>query len=937
MTPSLPIGRWATAIAMGILLLAGRAGAQNLQDVVESRRDCATCHLEWATDFEKPGAVLLMDKPAISMASRESTCLGCHDSSVMDSRLKVWQEQSHKTGVKPPANMHIPAVLPLEDGKLACRTCHTAHNVPGTDAMSNTFFMRIENNQSQLCRACHDDKDQGPTHGSHPVGKMSFALPQKLVDAGAKQGPAGNELICQSCHAPHGSKAERLLVISASDSSLCISCHAKMRPAQWATDNHQGHPLNPPVDTVQKHVILSLGTHLGKENTLVCLSCHKMHDSPTQARLLADTNRDSTLCLRCHPDRQTVVNSKHDLRKSKPTTRNSEGQTPAESGPCGTCHTPHQYARDPLPAPGDPNGECMDCHANGRIAESAGAAHFDHPQNVPKNQLPANVALAVQTDQTHAGRVNITCITCHNPHDAGLKKFLRKDPDPLCGTCHGDKMASLAGQHDFTASPAAKNGQGKTAQETGKCGFCHSVHEGRGGVMWIATADAPQKAADMCLSCHRESGLAAKHPAPQFSHPTGARGPATRPASVPLPLFDAQGHRVDSNGLVQCASCHNPHADGTKSALLLRVTGNTSDLCLTCHVEKVSLQGSIHDSRDNAKWPGGKGAAGNDLCMACHRAHNNDAKQGLWAAAPVPDVPPADGVCLGCHKDRGWAGDDPQPGQIMHPEKLPRENHDAAGNPLAVPTVATSPMPLVAAVAGEERTLIGCKTCHDPHASRQTPSLLRVADARQPQSVCMTCHQETAGLADSMHTADLLKDVHPGDDAKAEKPLCGPCHAVHATDTSHKEKLWAMKLNESAVSGNEQRCLGCHDGTTAKHPNIPEHPPVAFNLIPKPATRPAAGRYLPTDRSFACNVCHYPHGMEPQDEPLPAAVTAPDQAGKISFRAATKPMLRPNIDSELCATCHGDDATRVLLYYHRPEQRQAARPLVNPAILNQTP
>ena len=52
------------------IAIAVQAGAQTLQNLAESRRDCAVCHLEWSVDFDNPRAVLLMDKPNISMAPR---------------------------------------------------------------------------------------------------------------------------------------------------------------------------------------------------------------------------------------------------------------------------------------------------------------------------------------------------------------------------------------------------------------------------------------------------------------------------------------------------------------------------------------------------------------------------------------------------------------------------------------------------------------------------------------------------------------------------------------------------------------------------------------------------------------------------------------------------------------------------------------------------
>ena len=86
----------------------------------------------------------------------------------------------------------------------------------------------------------------------------------------------------------------------------------------------------------------------------------------------------------------------------------------------------------------------------------------------------------------------------------------------------------------------------------------------------------------------------------------------------------------------------------------------------------------------------------------------------------------------------------------------------------------------------------------------------------------------------------------------------------------------------------------------------------------KPATTQPA--YLPTDQSIPCNVCHYPHG------PMPGAV--PDMPAK--DRGPYKVMLRPGIAQNLCSTCHGPDAGRVLLYYHHAQQRHDVQALEQP-------
>ena len=484
------------------------AHAQGLQDVVESRRDCATCHLEWSADFSNPGTVLLMDRPTISMASQESVCLGCHDGAVVDSRKKVWQEQSHRTGVTPPPTMHVPPTLPLEDGKLACRTCHTAHNRPSGENLSNIFFLRLDNERSQLCMSCHTEKSVGPKMGSHPLGKMPIAVPAALIAAGARSGPPGSELICESCHTPHGSKVEKLLVVTAGNSALCTSCHDKMRPGYFEPDSLYGHPFNRPLDNAgQRQAIVDMGTQFGPNGTLVCLSCHRMHDGKTVGNLLADTMADGKLCLRCHADRATVAGTKHDMRKMAPTIRNVLNQTALEAGPCGACHEPHQPARTPLVSPGDPKGLCSSCHAEGRLAAKAGPAHDHHPESVNRSDLPANLTLSVMADRRDPARADVTCKTCHDPHDPSRPNFLRDSPDALCGRCHTDQIAHLIGQHDFSKRLDARNGLGKTAAQTGKCGFCHNVHKATGLDLWVATSDAPKTPAELCIDCHRPEQL----------------------------------------------------------------------------------------------------------------------------------------------------------------------------------------------------------------------------------------------------------------------------------------------------------------------------------------------------------------------------------------------------------------------------------------------
>jgi hypothetical protein len=41
-------------------------------------------------------------------------------------------------------------------------------------------------------------------------------------------------------------------------------------------------------------------------------------------------------------------------------------------------------------------------------------------------------------------------------------------------------------------------------------------------------------------------------------------------------------------------------------------------------------------------------------------------------------------------------------------------------------------------------------------------------------------------------------------------------------------------------------------------------------------------------------------------------------------------MIRLSVAHDQCATCHGNDADRVFLYYHHPDQRKDVKALQDP-------
>ncbi|MFI5378379.1 MAG: cytochrome c3 family protein [Tepidisphaerales bacterium] len=886
----------------------GTARAQLGDTPVDTGQNCSVCHLEWADSFKQPGGILLIDTPNKAVVADAETCLGCHDGSVADSRRTVWLQHGHRVGIVPAKGMVVPRELPLDNGKLACRTCHTAHVAGFKEPPKDAIFLRMRNNQDQLCKTCHADKTKGPEAGSHSLAEMKSAFPPVLAAAGAHAGPRQNQVLCQSCHIAHGGRDDKLLLMATSASELCITCHPTYRPAMWDTDPAHNHPQNPPIkDASQLKAIKDMGTLLGADNRLVCLSCHKMHDGHSGKAIVADTLVDSGMCIRCHEDHKPMLGSGHDLRKSAPGDLNVRSETAAQSGPCAACHTFHSYTRKPTPEARDPQGLCTTCHADGQVAAKHAGKLF-HPIDLSSDRIPGGNTLTLAISTKDPARKTLACMACHDPHDTKRPHFLRVSSDQICVTCHADLAQSLSKPHDFTGKNDLKNALGASPAESGRCGFCHSMHQARGPMM-LALANLPFKTMDdACLQCHQPQGMAHKKSLGKFNHPSG---PEIRlkesVASLGVPLFNAKFEK-DPAGAVACSSCHNVHIGEKQSKWLLRSTSPTQ-LCVECHSPEGKMAGGAHDPKTCKKPFPAAAAKSNDLCLACHRAHGNELQKQLWTMATAAGQVGSDGACVACHANQAWstAARADRNGPMLHPQPIRATSSIAKlqhGLPLAKPSSADAVGSLV------------CKTCHDPHAAPRSASLLRLAADRTATEICGKCHDEARHIETSAHSRDeLAKQI-------SEQHSCAPCHRVHAGEGMSREHLWSTHVFAKGVNSSEQLCLGCHSAAGgARVPAVYSHPETNIKDIRKATTRPSAlidqfGRIS----QITCATCHLTHGRE----------LATAGAGVSLDRAeitGAKTVLRPNVDRQICAPCHGGDAGRMYLYFHNPEKRAAVKEL----------
>lgn len=722
--------------------------------VPDQPQSCTVCHIEWLQP-PAPASATALIKPspddAIEPAvSRPDMCLSCHDGSVADSRRLVWQEHGHRSGVEPPESMKVPADLPLVNGRISCRTCHSAHPSGETDDMATAVSLRRANSGNELCGACHVEMTGRPSARVHPVEGMPWAIPEELIEPEARQGPNPRDLTCRVCHKAHGSREDHLLVPDAGTGQLCLSCHAKMRPGLWRSDTPREHPQSPPLsDDVQRQAIVAMGGRLGADDTITCLSCHKLHDGVTDRYLLAETLADSRLCIRCHPAQEPMASSPHDLRQSAPSERNRLGQTPEQSGPCGPCHSIHQYARRPDPQPADPSGTCATCHQAGRCAEKVTRLPFGHSLELAADRATTS-KLFISLSTQPAGSRQLVCVTCHDPHQTNRGHFLVDQSDQICGECHEGHVTRLAGGHDFGNKPDLRNARDRGPSETGKCGFCHAIHGTTGPLLWSATARQPQDPDEMCLACHADEAHAAAKPAPALQHPSGpSTAGKTASTDSRYPLYDDQC-RQSPEGFVSCTSCHDVHGDSRDDAALVRTDGRNESpgVCFACHENTRPIENTMHSQEIMQRH---LTAVGDDrsarFCAPCHVAHDDaSGPEVIDQSAKTVDRPASDmRFCLECH---GAGGGSRLVRVTLHPVVTLRN-------------VVASEQPGFLPLADDQGRLreegqITCQTCHLPHgrpASASLPAIngLTASEAKRrglkallrPYTVpnlCSSCH-----------------------------------------------------------------------------------------------------------------------------------------------------------------------------------------------------
>ncbi|HLA89229.1 MAG TPA: DmsE family decaheme c-type cytochrome [Gemmatimonadaceae bacterium] len=237
------------ATTMGKVLLA-RPRTEHEKLGCEACHGPARDHAE--SGGEKPGALVAYGrKSKTAVADRNATCLRCHETTA---RIG-WKGSQH------------------ESRNVACTDCHAVmHPVSERANLQKPTVL-------ETCARCHLQRKMQSLRFAHmPVGE--------------------GKMECTSCHNPHGSPNEKLL-LATSVNETCFACHAEKRgPFLWqhapviesCANCHDAH------GTAHEKL-------LKVPKPRLCQQCHNPTQHPTQPR--GTTEADARFvrgrqCISCH-------------------------------------------------------------------------------------------------------------------------------------------------------------------------------------------------------------------------------------------------------------------------------------------------------------------------------------------------------------------------------------------------------------------------------------------------------------------------------------------------------------------------------------------------------------------------------------------------------------------------------------------------------------
>ncbi|BCG66057.1 MAG: hypothetical protein methR_P3933 [Methyloprofundus sp.] len=499
-----------------------------------SRKNCVMCHYSWgnAQDNKK-----LLDSENVLPVAALNMCYSCHHGAVLDSRQAIPHGEQHPTVYDPaeekqkrfkalPRKDDMPDLYPHDkNSELSCTSCHTPHNAaeePTTLYQENhNAWLRGTDYGSEQCEACHEKntklsgREDAKKYGiNHPLG-------------------------------------------------------VKMHKPKDATQHLS--TADPHLQKGLPELLQNGGGALGKNEAIVCQSCHQVHDGVTE-NLLTASDAQGELCASCH-QRQAPKDAKA-ARKAGVHPVNVELEEPVEfrgekvkTVQCDSCHSVHNGTLETALYPdeiADAEELCADCHERQHAKDEKEAAKKGiHPMNLEMDDVVKIADLDVK---------KIGCLSCHAVHSgkpntpALHEEYLNGE---LCENCHAGKQRVVGTDHDLrVTADEVENQQEETAHQAGVCSSCHTLHRGDAKSPFLSSVVAAEKQVrdktapglkrdELCMNCHQKEGVGKDKLIEFYGHPY--KDMVLRSDEEVMPLVEREHEKKAELGAIACVTCHEPH------------------------------------------------------------------------------------------------------------------------------------------------------------------------------------------------------------------------------------------------------------------------------------------------------------------------------------------------------------------------------------------
>jgi predicted CXXCH cytochrome family protein len=282
---------------------------------------------------------------------------------------------------------------------------------------------------------CHDltDKDLVKAHRSQPFEKAD----------------------CLTCHDPHQSESPKLMRAFLHDpfqARQCDTCHKPAKDGKVVLAADSAKELCAMCHEEQvKRIKDAKVQHPGAQGD--CTDCHSPHAGNAPGFIRPDP---VSACLTCHSDIA-------DLQKK------GHVHQPVFEQACAICHEPHGGENPKLLRTKNVNQLCLECHgpdANPvKLDKQPIVTIFNGKAWLPDNYfrkvpvLPIKYGLGHPTQHhpvqdlldptTSKVRVEINCLSCHQPHASAKPDLLVKDQAnnlEFCKNCHANGLNLLSVQ-----------------------------------------------------------------------------------------------------------------------------------------------------------------------------------------------------------------------------------------------------------------------------------------------------------------------------------------------------------------------------------------------------------------------------------------------------------------------------------------------------------